>query len=39
VLRTDHDGAIQIRLRGTHRPEVRRVRRDAPPYWRISTTA
>ena len=37
LLRTDHDGAVQIRLRGSRRNEVRRVRRDAPPYWRIDT--
>ena len=38
VLRTDHDGAVQIRLRGKRKPEVLRVRRDAPPYWRIDTS-
>ena len=37
LLRTDHDGAVQIRLRGSRRNEVHRVRRDAPPYWRIDT--
>ncbi|MEO6269647.1 MAG: DNA internalization-related competence protein ComEC/Rec2 [Lautropia sp.] len=35
ILRTDVDGAIQIRLRAGSNPEVRRLRLDSPPYWRI----
>jgi competence protein ComEC len=39
VLRTDHDGAVQIRLRAGKTAQVRRARRDAPPYWRIDAAA
>jgi competence protein ComEC len=35
VLRTDFDGAIQLRLHRGQPPQVHRWRRDAPPYWRI----
>jgi competence protein ComEC len=39
VLRTDQDGAVQVRLRAGARPQVSRLRRDAPPYWRIGGAA
>jgi competence protein ComEC len=35
LLRTDLDGAIMMILRSGSAPEIRRLRRDAPPYWRI----
>ena len=35
LLRTDLDGAITVILRSGSAPEIRRSRRDAPPYWRI----
>ena len=39
VLRTDLDGAIEVRLRASTPPQVRRWRRDSPPYWRVGEDA
>jgi competence protein ComEC len=39
LLRTDHDGAVQIRLRAAGPAQVYRIRHDAPPYWRLDTAA
>ncbi len=39
LLRTDADGAIQLRLRPGRPAEVRRWRHDAAPYWRVTTAA
>lgn len=36
VLRTDHDGAVTVVLRRGEVLDVGRVRRDSPPYWRIT---
>ena len=35
VLRTDQDGAVQVRLRTGAAATVVRQRREAPPYWRL----
>ncbi len=35
VLRTDQDGAVQVRLRAGRAPAILRERRDSPPYWRV----
>ena len=37
LLRTDHDGAIQIRMRAPDDITIGRARRDSPPYWRLKT--
>ena len=39
LLRTDEDGAVQLRLRPGRPAQVRRWRRDAPPYWRLAIDA
>ncbi len=39
VLRTDFDGAVQLRLHASRPPQVSRWRRDAPPYWRLDAAA
>jgi hypothetical protein len=39
LLRTDWEGAVQLRLRAKHQPRIRRWRQDQPPYWRIATAA
>lgn len=39
VLRTDQDGAVQVRLRPGRSPQVFRARGDAPPYWRVPVRA
>ena len=39
VLRTDQDGAVQIRLRAGVPARIQRMRRDEPPYWRIDAAA
>jgi len=35
VLRSDRDGAIELRLRSGEPIAVVRHRFDAPPYWRV----
>ena len=39
LLRTDADGAIQLRLRPGKPAQLRRWRRDLAPYWRMSVDA
>lgn len=39
VFRTDEDGAVTVVLRRGDAPAVARVRRDSPPYWRITDGA
>jgi competence protein ComEC len=36
ILRSDHDGAITIRLRAGHAPVIERARRDSLRYWRLA---
>jgi competence protein ComEC len=35
VLRSDHDGAVQMRFKVGQAPVIRRFRVDEPPYWRL----
>ena len=39
VLRTDRDGAVQVRLRPDRAPTILRQRQDSPPYWRVPVPA
>jgi competence protein ComEC len=36
ILRSDRDGAIHLRFKSGRPPEVRRIRMEQPPYWRIA---